>query len=55
MVKNHLVVTRIPHLCQKYTNDAFQVREYSKIYQKKDCYFQLFVVLVGSSFLFIAR
>jgi hypothetical protein len=44
---------RIHQSIQEQSNDDFKVRKFSKTYDKKNYYFQLLVVFVGSSFLFV--
>ena len=53
MVKNHSVTPRIHHSIQDHSNDDVQVRKFSKTYDKRNYYFQLLVVFVGSGFLFV--
>ena len=53
MVKNHSVTPRIHHSVQEHPNDDVKVRKFSKTYDKRNYYFQLLVVAVGSGFLFV--
>ena len=63
MVKNHSVTQRTHQPIQKHVIDDIQVckklttkgqvRKFSKAYDKKNYYFQLLVVFVGSGCLFI--